>query len=116
MPRILVINPDRDHCSDVKLLLYLNGYQTETCSTLHEGLNRFAVFAELGRDFDLVLLIAGEDQVSELEQFENNLFFEKTIVVYEKRESEQGKKMTGEKIKYCEPGLVLDYVRHHLGK
>jgi CheY-like chemotaxis protein len=116
MARILLVNPNKKHCSDIKFLLHLNGYQVESCDTIDEGLNRYQIFQELGRAFDLALLVADDEQLEKLEQLEENPFFEKLIVIHEKRDRDASKTPRFPKLAICDPELVLDCVKYHLKK
>jgi len=116
MSRILLINPNKKHCSDIKFLLYLNGYQIEVCETIDEGINRFMIFAELNRGFDLVLIVADTEQLTELERYKNDSFFDKVVVLHEKRTKPTRKASPLKSFSTCQPELVLDYVKKHLEK
>jgi hypothetical protein len=114
MSRLLLINPDKKLCSDIKFLLHLNGYQIESCDTVDEGINRYQIFQELDQGFDLALIVADNELLTELEQIEENPLFDKLIVIHEKRDREQSKSAAFSKLAMCDPKLVLDCVKYHL--
>jgi len=114
MSRILLINPNKQHCSDIKFLLHLNGYQIESCDTIDEGINRYQIFNGLDRAFDLVLIVADNNLLSELETFEQNPFGNKLIIVHEKRTWKSSKRLVFSGFAICDPKLVLDCVKNHL--
>jgi len=115
MSRILLINPQRKHCSDIKFLLFLNGYQIEVCETIDEGINRFTIFEKLENSFDLVLIVADSAQLKELEQFKDNSFLAKAIVIPDPLETDNHITTPGD-VATCRPELILNYVRTHLEK
>jgi hypothetical protein len=114
MARILLINPDTQHCSDIKFLLHLNGYQIESCDTIDEGINRFKIFQKLDDAFDLVLVIPNKQLLSELEKLQSNPFCDNLIIVHEKKSRVAGPKPSFSNYCLCDPKLVLDCVRYHL--
>lgn len=114
MPRILLINPNPQQAADIKFLLQLNGYQTEVCETLDEGVNRFQIFWGMERGFDLVLAVVDGRLIVELEKFDNDPFYGRMIVVHERRTERQDQKGILKKFPNCDPNLVLDCVKYHL--
>lgn len=114
MSRILLINPNRQQCSDIKFLLHLNGYQIECCDTINEGINRYQIFQELDNSFNLVLIVAGGELLAELQQFSENPFAGKLIIVHSKRGWKAQKKPQFSDYAICDPELVLDCVKYHL--
>ncbi|SHJ36778.1 hypothetical protein SAMN02745165_02208 [Malonomonas rubra DSM 5091] len=116
MARILLINPDTQHCADIKFLLHLNGYQIESCDTIDEGINRFKIFQKLDNAFDLVLIIPDKQLLGELETLQSNPFCDNLIIVHEKKARATGPKPSFSNYSICDPKLVLDCVKYHLKK
>ncbi len=116
MSRILLINPNRQQCSDIRFLLHLNGYQIESCDTINEGINRYQIFQELDDSFDLVLIVASGEILTELEEFTENPFSGKLIIIHSKRGWRTQKKPRFSNYAICDPELVLDCVKYHLKK
>ena len=114
MAKILIINPNQQHAIDLKFLLALNGYQTEVCVTLEEGINRFQIFQHLDNRFDLVLLVADGDLLTKLDAFEDDPFSGRLMVIDEGRRLKQGANLALWGIPICEPRLAIDCVKYRI--
>lgn len=108
MSKILLINLNQEYSSDINLKLYLHGYEVEVCESIEAGMDRFAIFKDSDRAFDLVLIVTSSDHIEQLEHLDDDCFFAKAVIVNERK-----RPITKRKFPVCEPKLIIDYIRCH---